>query len=203
MRSLPAGRRRPGQHARRPADRVRQPRGRRAVRRRAVLPGRARGRARVSSRDRDLRAGHCAETERGRRARRARPGPPRSRSTPASSSRVEQEVMAAWIADRRKTVSAVVMDPYTGEVYAEATYPSYDANDYRAIAATDAGALHRPDRRRGLRAGLGVQDDDRRGRAGARGRSRSTTKIKDVGDAAARRRPDQDRRRRPPGRWAG
>ena len=29
------------------------------------------------------------------------------------------------------------MDPYTGEVYAEATYPSYDANDYQAIAATD------------------------------------------------------------------
>ncbi len=28
------------------------------------------------------------------------------------------------------------MDPYTGEVYAEASYPSYDANDYAAIAAT-------------------------------------------------------------------
>ena len=30
-----------------------------------------------------------------------------------------------------------MLDPYTGEVYAEATYPSYDANDYKAIAATD------------------------------------------------------------------
>ena len=49
---------------------------------------------------------------------------------------VEQELLAAWIADRAKSVSAVVMDPYTGEIYAEATYPSYDANDYRAIAAT-------------------------------------------------------------------
>ena len=48
---------------------------------------------------------------------------------------VEQELMAAYVADDAKSVSAVVMDPYTGEVYAEATYPSYDANDYRAIAA--------------------------------------------------------------------
>ncbi len=51
--------------------------------------------------------------------------------------RVEQELLAAWIADKAKRVSAVVLDPYTGEVYAEATYPSYDANDYKAIAATD------------------------------------------------------------------
>jgi cell division protein FtsI/penicillin-binding protein 2 len=50
---------------------------------------------------------------------------------------VEQELLAAWIADRAKSVSAVVIDPYTGEVYAHATYPSYDANDYRAIAADD------------------------------------------------------------------
>jgi cell division protein FtsI (penicillin-binding protein 3) len=48
---------------------------------------------------------------------------------------VEQELLAAWIADHAKSVSAIVMDPYTGEIYAEATYPSYDANDYRAIAA--------------------------------------------------------------------
>ena len=51
--------------------------------------------------------------------------------------RVEQELLAAWIADKAKRVSAVVLDPYTGEIYAEATYPSYDANEYRAIAATD------------------------------------------------------------------
>ncbi len=48
---------------------------------------------------------------------------------------VEQELLAAYVADDAKSVSAIVMDPYTGEVYAEATYPSYDANDYRAIAA--------------------------------------------------------------------
>jgi len=50
---------------------------------------------------------------------------------------LEQELLAAYIADKAKSVSAVVMDPYTGEVYAQATYPSYDGNDYRAIAATE------------------------------------------------------------------
>ena len=51
--------------------------------------------------------------------------------------RLEQELLAAGIADRAKRVSAVVMDPYTGEIYAMATYPSYDANAYQAIATTD------------------------------------------------------------------
>ena len=50
---------------------------------------------------------------------------------------LEQELLAAWIADDAKSASAVVLDPYTGEVYAMATYPSYDANDYRAIAAEE------------------------------------------------------------------
>jgi len=50
---------------------------------------------------------------------------------------VEQELLAAWVADKAKSVSAVVMDPYTGEIYAQATYPSYDANHYRAVAAAD------------------------------------------------------------------
>lgn len=50
---------------------------------------------------------------------------------------VEQELLAAWIADKAKSVSAVVMDPYTGEIYAQATYPSYDANQYGSIAAKD------------------------------------------------------------------
>ncbi len=47
---------------------------------------------------------------------------------------VEQEVFAAWIADRARAVSAVVMDPNTGELLAEASYPSYDANDFVAVA---------------------------------------------------------------------
>ena len=50
---------------------------------------------------------------------------------------LEQELMAADTADKAKGVSAVVMDPYTGEVYGEASYPSYDANAYAAIAAVD------------------------------------------------------------------
>lgn len=50
---------------------------------------------------------------------------------------VEQEVLAAWAADEAKSVSAVVIDPYSGEILAEASYPSYDGNDYAAIAASD------------------------------------------------------------------
>jgi cell division protein FtsI/penicillin-binding protein 2 len=57
---------------------------------------------------------------------------------------VEQELLAAWIADRAKRVSAVVLDPYTGEVYAYGSYPSYDANDYQAIAATAPGRFIDP-----------------------------------------------------------
>ena len=57
---------------------------------------------------------------------------------------VEQELLAAWVADRAVSVSAVVLDPYTGEVYAQASYPSYDANDYGTIAATDPGRFIDP-----------------------------------------------------------
>ena len=49
---------------------------------------------------------------------------------------LEQELLAAGVADKAKSVSAIVMDPATGEIYAEATYPSYDANDYQQIATT-------------------------------------------------------------------
>jgi len=48
------------------------------------------------------------------------------------------------VADRAKRASAVVMDPYTGEVYAMATYPSYDGNDYKTIATTDPGRFIDP-----------------------------------------------------------
>jgi cell division protein FtsI (penicillin-binding protein 3) len=57
---------------------------------------------------------------------------------------VEQELLAAWIADRAKRVSAVVLDPYSGEVYAYASYPSFDANRYQEIAATDPGRFVDP-----------------------------------------------------------
>ncbi len=57
---------------------------------------------------------------------------------------VEQELLAAWIADRAKRVSAVVMDPYNGEIYAYASYPSYNANDYQQVANTNPGAFVDP-----------------------------------------------------------
>jgi stage V sporulation protein D (sporulation-specific penicillin-binding protein) len=57
---------------------------------------------------------------------------------------LEQEVLAAWAADKAQSVSALVMDPYTGEVLAEATYPSYDGNDYQAIATQDPGRFIDP-----------------------------------------------------------
>jgi cell division protein FtsI (penicillin-binding protein 3) len=57
---------------------------------------------------------------------------------------VEQELLAAWIADRAKRVSAVVMDPYTGEIYAYASYPGYDANDFRQVASEDPGRFVDP-----------------------------------------------------------
>ena len=78
-------------------------------------------RATADPRDRDR--------ARGRRARRRTS---RSRIDAILQLALEQEVLAAWVADRAKRVSAVVMDPYTGEILAEATYPSYDANDYPA-----------------------------------------------------------------------
>jgi cell division protein FtsI/penicillin-binding protein 2 len=57
---------------------------------------------------------------------------------------VEQEVFATWIADRAKTVSAVVMDPKTGAVLAEASYPSYDANLYAQVAAQNPSLFMDP-----------------------------------------------------------
>jgi len=57
---------------------------------------------------------------------------------------VEQALLHAWIADKAKRVSAVVMDPFSGEIYAEATYPSYDGNDYGAIAAKDPNRFMDP-----------------------------------------------------------
>ncbi len=57
---------------------------------------------------------------------------------------LEQEVMAARIANGAKSVSAVVMDPWTGEIYAEATYPSYDANDYASVASDDTSRFIDP-----------------------------------------------------------
>jgi cell division protein FtsI (penicillin-binding protein 3) len=57
---------------------------------------------------------------------------------------LEQEAMAVRIANDAKAVSVVVMDPWTGEIYAQATYPSYDANDYASVATRDPGRFMDP-----------------------------------------------------------
>ena len=85
-------------------------------------------------------SGQADARRRASSARPARPGTDLRLTIDAGLQlKVEQELLAAWVADRAKRASAVVMDPYTGEIYAEATYPSYDGNDYKAIAATDPG----------------------------------------------------------------
>ena len=78
---------------------------------------------------------------------------------------VEQELLAAWVADKAKSVSAVVMDPYTGEVYAEATVSRVRREPLPPDRRHGSRALHRPRRRRTSTSRLGVQDDDRDGRA--------------------------------------
>jgi cell division protein FtsI/penicillin-binding protein 2 len=57
---------------------------------------------------------------------------------------VEQEVFSAWLADKAKVVSATVMDPKTGAVLAEASYPSYDANHFAQVATQDPTLFRDP-----------------------------------------------------------
>ncbi len=57
---------------------------------------------------------------------------------------LEREVYAAWVADRAKRVSAVVMSPSSGEILAQATYPAYDGNAYQAAADEDPGIFLDP-----------------------------------------------------------
>ena len=57
---------------------------------------------------------------------------------------LEQELLATWVADRAKRVSAVVLDPYSGAVYAWGSYPGYDANDFRALAGADTSVFIDP-----------------------------------------------------------
>ncbi len=57
---------------------------------------------------------------------------------------LEQEALAAQIADRADSVSIVVMDPYSGAVYGDASYPSYDANDYGVTADQNPSAFLDP-----------------------------------------------------------
>jgi cell division protein FtsI (penicillin-binding protein 3) len=57
---------------------------------------------------------------------------------------VEKELSAARVAMDAKSVSAVLMDPYTGEILASASVPGYDANDFAAIARDRMSLLRDP-----------------------------------------------------------
>ncbi len=50
---------------------------------------------------------------------------------------IEQEISAAGVANQAESVSVVVMDPYSGDVLASASWPSYDANRFSVMAARD------------------------------------------------------------------
>jgi len=101
------------------------------------------GQPRVVEADKDSSGTPLAETERT-----VEPGVPgedlRLTIDAGLQLAIEQEVSAAGIADGAKSVSAVVLDPWTGEIYASASWPSYDENRYGAAAAEDSSAFVDP-----------------------------------------------------------
>jgi cell division protein FtsI/penicillin-binding protein 2 len=54
---------------------------------------------------------------------------------------LESELNTARIANQARSVSAVVMDPYSGAILATASVPGYDANDFAAVAQEDMDLL--------------------------------------------------------------
>jgi cell division protein FtsI/penicillin-binding protein 2 len=101
------------------------------------------GTPRIVEADKDASGQPIAETERT-----VSPGSPGEdlRLTLDASLQLalEQEVLATRIADRADTVSVVVMDPTSGEIYADASYPSYDANAYGATADANTSLFQDP-----------------------------------------------------------
>ena len=101
------------------------------------------GRPRVMTAQRDVSGRVIADTE-----RLVDPGVPGSdiRLTIDAGLQLmlEKELYAAWVADRAKMASAVVMDPMTGEILAWASVPGYDANDYGRTADEDPSLLIDP-----------------------------------------------------------
>jgi len=57
---------------------------------------------------------------------------------------VEQEVTTAGIADDAESVSAIVMDPYTGAIISSASWPAYDSNNFGVTAARDPSRFINP-----------------------------------------------------------
>jgi cell division protein FtsI (penicillin-binding protein 3) len=73
------------------------------------------------------------------------PGAPISLTIDASLQlQVEKELYAAWVADKARRVSAVVLDPDTGDVLAWASVPGYDANEAATVAGTSPSLFHDP-----------------------------------------------------------
>jgi cell division protein FtsI/penicillin-binding protein 2 len=101
------------------------------------------GEPRVVEADRDSSGAPLAETERT-----VEPGVPgediRLTIDAGLQLAIEQEVSAAGIANNARSVSAVVLDPWTGEIYASASWPSYDGNRYGAIASEDPSVFIDP-----------------------------------------------------------
>ena len=58
--------------------------------------------------------------------------------------RIEKELYAIWVANKAERVSAVVMDPRTGQILAWASVPGYDANSYAETARADPGRFVDP-----------------------------------------------------------
>ena len=71
----------------------------------------------------------------------------------------ERELAAAMAEHRAKSGSVVVLDPWNGEILAMASAPDFDPERLRPVPA---GGAAQPRHRRRLRAGLHVQDRDRR-----------------------------------------
>ncbi len=57
---------------------------------------------------------------------------------------LEKELYAAWVADKAKRVSGLVMDPGSGQLLAWASVPGYDANDAGNEASRDPGLVQDP-----------------------------------------------------------
>jgi len=57
---------------------------------------------------------------------------------------LESELNTARIANRAKSVSGIVLDPYTGAILASASVPGYDANEYALVAQDGLRLLRDP-----------------------------------------------------------
>lgn len=57
---------------------------------------------------------------------------------------LEKQLYHAWVLDKARRVSGVVLDPHTGEVLAWASVPGYDANDYAETWRRNPGRISDP-----------------------------------------------------------